>query len=74
MQQPSSDPFEVPEDEPGETPEELEKKVAALKPLIDRASRNESETPSWLEGSLDESGEPYLTPGKSRVLRELGLL
>ena len=74
MQQPSTDPFEAPEGEPDETPEELEKKVAALKPLIDRASRNESETPSWLDGSLDESGEPYLTPGKRRVLEELGLL
>ena len=74
MQQPSNDPFEAPEGELDETPEELEKKVAALKPLIDRASQGKSESPSWLEGSLDENGEPYLTPGKSRALRELGLL
>ena len=74
MQQPSNDPFEVPEGEPEETPEELKKKVAALRPLIDRASQSESEEPSWLEGSLDENGEPYLTPGQIRALLELGLL
>jgi len=39
MQQPSNDPLEVPENEPDETPEELERKVAALKPLVDRAYR-----------------------------------
>ena len=74
MQQPSNDPSEMPENDLEETPEELTAKVAALRPLIDRASQSESETPSWLEGSLDESGKPYLTPGESRVLRELGLL
>ena len=74
MQKPSDDPFEAPEGEPDETPEQLRKKVAALRPLIDQASRSGGGTPSWLEGSLDESGEPYLTPGESRVLRELGLL
>ena len=74
MQQPSNDPFEVPEGDPEETPEELRKKVATLKPLIDRASQTESAAPSWLDGSSDESREPYLTPGQIRALRELGML
>ena len=74
MIQPSSDPFEVPEGEPEETPEELKAKVAALKPLIDRASKDQSAEPSWLDGSSGKSGKPYLTPGKRRVLEELGLL
>ena len=70
MQQPSNDPFEVPEGESEETPEELQSKVAALKPLIDRASQRESPEPSWLDGSSDENGDPYLTPGKRRVLED----
>ncbi len=74
MQQPSDDPFEAPEGKPDETPEELEKKVAALKPLIDRASQEQSEEPCWLDGLSDQSGDPYLTPGQIRALRELGML
>ena len=46
MQQPSNDSSEMPEKDPEETPEELTAKVAALKPLIDRASQSGSNAPS----------------------------
>jgi hypothetical protein len=74
MQQPSNDPLEVPENDPDETPEELERKVAALKPLVDRAFREKKGKRSLLAESSDEEPPISLTPGEALALRELGLL